>query len=37
MALGQFLMFISALNIGAGAGVSIMWAAFNCIIGNGFF
>lgn len=37
MALGQFLMFISA-NIGAGAGVSIMWAALTAIIiGNGFF
>lgn len=37
MALGQFLMFISA-NIGAGGGVSIMWAALTAIIiGNGFF
>lgn len=37
MALGQFLMFISA-NVGAGGGVSIMWAALTVIIiGNGFF
>ena len=37
MALGQFLMFLSA-NVGAGGGVSIMWAALTAIIiGNGFF
>lgn len=37
MALGQFLMFISA-SIGAGGGVSIMWMALTAIIiGNGFF
>lgn len=37
MALGQFLMFISA-NVGAEGGVSIMWAALTAIIiGNGFF
>ena len=37
MALGQFLMFLSA-NIGAGGGISIMWAALTAIIiGNGFF
>ncbi len=37
MALGQFLMFLSA-SAGAGAGVSIMWAGLTAIIiGNGFF
>jgi POT family proton-dependent oligopeptide transporter len=37
MALGQFLMFLSA-NVGAGGGVSIMWVALTAIIvGNGFF
>lgn len=37
MALGQFLMFISA-NIGASGGVSVMWMALTAIIiGNGFF
>ncbi len=37
MALGQFLMFLSA-SVGAEGGVSIMWAALTAIIiGNGFF
>lgn len=37
MALGQFLMFLSA-SVGANGGVSIMWAALTAIIiGNGFF
>ena len=37
MALGQFLMFLSA-SVGADGGVSIMWAALTAIIiGNGFF
>lgn len=37
MALGQFLMFLSASIIGD-AGISIMWAALTVIIiGNGFF
>jgi POT family proton-dependent oligopeptide transporter len=37
MALGQFLMFLSA-NVGANGGTSIMWAALTAIIiGNGFF
>lgn len=37
MALGQFLMFLSA-SLGAEGGVSIMWAALTAIIiGNGFF
>lgn len=37
MALGQFLMFISA-SVGINGGVSIMWAALTAIIiGNGFF
>ena len=37
MALGQFLMFMSA-SIGADGGVTIMWAGLTAIIiGNGFF
>lgn len=37
MALGQFLMFMSA-SVGAEGGVSIMWAGLTAIIiGNGFF
>ncbi|MCC6181930.1 MAG: peptide MFS transporter [Bacteroidia bacterium] len=37
MAIGQFLMFISA-SVGEHGGVSIMWAALTAIIiGNGFF
>lgn len=37
MALGQFLMFLSA-SVGVNGGVSIMWAALTAIIiGNGFF
>jgi proton-dependent oligopeptide transporter, POT family len=37
MALGQFGMFLSA-SLGAGGGVTIMWAALTVIIiGNGFF
>jgi len=37
MALGQFLMFMSA-NIGANGGVTMMWAGLTAIIiGNGFF
>ena len=37
MALGQFLMFMSA-SIGAEGGVTIMWAGLTAIIiGNGFF
>ncbi len=37
MALGQFLMFMSA-SVGADGGISIMWAGLTAIIiGNGFF
>ena len=37
MALGQFLMFMSA-NLGANGGVVVMWAGLTAIIiGNGFF
>jgi POT family proton-dependent oligopeptide transporter len=37
MALGQFLMFMSA-NLGADGGVTMMWAGLTVIIiGNGFF
>lgn len=37
MALGQFFMFLSA-TVGAGGGVTIMWAGLTAIIiGNGFF
>ncbi len=38
MALGQFLMFLSASSGGGATGISIMWAGLtSIIIGNGFF